>query len=530
MMQQIKIMSKLELANIFSLNVIRHTKDKKAKKTSIALAVTLAVVIIIVMFYCGAMSYGYIKLGAGEIVPGYFVLISSVFILLFCSFKAGKLLFREGCYDILASMPISKSALVISRYIRLYVEGLAVALVVMVPGVSVYVAIVKPEIVATLMGVLSILLVPIIPVTISVIFGVLITGISSRMKNKAIFETLVAILFVVSVFSLTAAIPTTEVGEVDINKMGDMTKELFESMGNVYPPIAWFGQGLAEGNIGYFLIGAIVSVALLTAVVVITVYNFEGINRRLHITIAKHNFKLGTLQNKSVMKALVTREANRYFSSGTYVTNTIMGPVMAVIFAVSLLFIDMEEAFKGFPITIDVNGVVHILFAAILVMNSPIVTSVSMEGKELWIVKSLPVSSQDILRAKLMFSLILLAPFYLVGEVIILIAIKPSLSYAIWMLMLPIALILFALVLGLAVNLKFPKLKWDNDVEVVKQSASALIGGFAGMLIALVSAVPLLFVSMNYYSWVSCVETVVVVIFVLMIYSKISRFNFNTID
>ena len=40
MMRQIKILSKLELINFFSLNEIRHNKDEKTKKTHILLTFT----------------------------------------------------------------------------------------------------------------------------------------------------------------------------------------------------------------------------------------------------------------------------------------------------------------------------------------------------------------------------------------------------------------------------------------------------------------------------------------------------------
>lgn len=525
MMRQIKILTRLELANIFSLNVLRHTRDKKAKRTSVALGITIVAVIVLLMLYCGAMSYSFIKLGAESIVPSYIVFLSSIFILLFCAFKAGKIIFKESCYDILTSMPISKSALVISRYIRLYVEGLAVALVVMVPGIIVYSALVKPGAVAIVLGAISILLVPVIPVTLSALLGLVITGISSRMKHKALFEAVVAIVFVVAIFGATSIMPTTEAGDLDINAIESVARDLFDTIENVYPPTAWFGNALGAGNVIGFLIGALVSVGLLIAVVAITALNFEGINRRLHITSAKHDYKLGELQNRSMMKALVAREAKRYFSSGTYVTNTIMGPVMAVIFAASMLFIELEVAFEGLPVTINIDSVAPILFAAILVLNSPIVTSISMEGKELWIIRTLPVSDRDILRSKLVFNIALLAPFYLVGELLMIIALRPTLPELFWMIILPVVLVLCGLVVGLAVNLKFPKLKWDSDVEVVKQSASALIGGFGGVLIALVAAIPILLVPVKYYNLAVLAVCVVVAIITAAIYEKNNSFD-----
>ncbi len=528
-MRQISILTKLELANIFSLNVIRHTKDKKAKKTSIALGITIGIVILMLMFYCGAMSYGYIKLGVDSIVPVYIVLLTSIFTLIFCAFKAGKIIFKDSCYDIMTSMPISKAALVISRYIRLYVEGLVVAAIVMLPGIAVYAYFVKPGVLAILLGILSIAMVPVIPVTVSVLLGVVLTGISSRLKNKAVFEGLFAVAFVVLIFLGTGSMPVTENGNLDISAIENVATEAIDTIEKIYPPSGWFAESLRSGEIGSFILGTVVSLVLLIAVVAVTILNFHSINRGLHTTLAKHNYKLGELQNKSLMKALVLREAKRYFSSGTYIMNTIMGPVMAVAFAISLFFVDMKEVFPQLPIALNINGGISILFAAILVMNSPIATSVSMEGKEFWIIRTLPVADNTVLKSKLLFSLFLLAPFYVVGEVLMMIALKPTITEFIWMIILPAVLVVCVLVIGLAVNLKFPKLKWDSDVEVVKQSASALIGGLGGMLVVLVCAVPVILAPVKYYNLVACGICIIVTLVTLWVNDKNNRFDMKTL-
>ncbi len=53
------------------------------------------------------------------------------------------------------------------------------------------------------------------------------------------------------------------------------------------------------------------------------------------------------------------------------------------------------------------------------------------------------------------------------------IALKPSISNLVWMIVMPIAIVFCTLVMGLWINLKFPKLKWNSDVEVIKQSIAA---------------------------------------------------------
>ena len=51
---------------------------------------------------------------------------------------------------------------------------------------------------------------------------------------------------------------------------------------------------------------------------------------------------------------------------------------------------------------------------------------------------------------------------------------------------------LFACVFGISMNLLFPVFNWESDVNIVKQSVSALVGGIGGSVLVLLSAVPVI--------------------------------------
>ena len=112
-------------------------------------------------------------------------------------------------------------------------------------------------------------------------------------------------------------------------------------------------------------------------------------------------------------------------------------------------------------------------------------TSVSMEGKEWWILKSLPLPPKMILDSKLCFNLLLIAPFYLISQVFLGIALRGVAVEIFWSVIIMTLFILCSCVGGLTANLKFPKMEWDSEVVVVKQSASSAVGGLPGTLGAL---------------------------------------------
>ena len=83
MLTQIKSLARLELCNIYNLNVFRFTKDKKAKRKSIAMLILWCFLLSILCFYIGGLVYGLILLGLSDIVPAYLFTISSLLIFFF---------------------------------------------------------------------------------------------------------------------------------------------------------------------------------------------------------------------------------------------------------------------------------------------------------------------------------------------------------------------------------------------------------------------------------------------------------------
>ena len=64
--------------------------------------------------------------------------VASFFLFFLGIFKAGGVVFKKEGYDIISSLPVSQSAIVVSRFLRLYIEDLLFALAVLLPGLSVY--------------------------------------------------------------------------------------------------------------------------------------------------------------------------------------------------------------------------------------------------------------------------------------------------------------------------------------------------------------------------------------------------------
>lgn len=483
MVKQISLLCRLQCSNLFGINEFRYTKDTAKKRRYLGLAFAWVLLIGMMLFYIGAFSFGMGMLGMAEVIPVYLYATVSLVTLALSFFKAGNVLFSMKSYEILISLPFSKTAVIVSRFFEMYVTALLAGILVMLPGVIIYGIFEKPSISFYLVNILVILFLPMLPLTISCVLGAGIKAVSSRSKHKSIGETvlMVGIILIVMFGSFSSS---SQLEQMDEEALRNLAGMFSEQIGTVYPPAILFQDALGGDIRSLFQLIVIPTAIFMIFAAVLQKY-FQSICMALNASAAKNNYRMGQLHTSSVVTALWKKEWKRYMASSTYVTNTIVGYILTVILAVAIFIVGTEEVENVLGVSGIVEKIIPFLLAATLSIMSVTSCSLSMEGKNYWLLQTLPLQPKDIYHAKILLNLSLGAPFVAVASMISCVAVKASVIEAFWIFIIPAGYLCFSAVFGLAVNLKLPVLNWDNEVRVVKQSASVLIA----MLVGLISSV-----------------------------------------
>ena len=123
----------------------------------------------------------------------------------------------------------------------------------------------------------------------------------------------------------------------------------------------------------------------------------------------------------------------------------------------------------------------------IAAMNDMATPSVSLEGKNLWLAQSLPVTPWQVLRAKLKVQLALTAIPALVPLVCValVLPLTPALPL---IFVTALSYIVFSACLGLTLGVIRANLTWTNELAPVKQSLAVAIAMFGGWAYALLLA------------------------------------------
>ena len=192
------------------------------------------------------------------------------------------------------------------------------------------------------------------------------------------------------------------------------------------------------------------------------------------------------------MTAFIKKEFNRFINSPVFVTNAAFGLVLhvAACILICFKFDDIQGMLvqNEIPITMDqIRSYIPIVNFGLICMASLMssITSsmISLEGKSFVILKSLPISPSKIIFSKVLTAIIIMIPFIFIGNILMYIRFSYSLLEIILVSLSAIIIPLVAETIGILVNLKYPKMEFENDTEVVKQSFSTTIAVFIGMFL-----------------------------------------------
>lgn len=486
--RQIRLLLGLSLRNLFGWNEFRYTRDTRKRRRYYLFGILWAYLVLMLLLYVGGASYGLCYLGRGDLVPALLVMAVSGIVFFFTLFKAGPVLFDRKVHERQIVLPVTVRAILVSRFLSMYFTDMLLGLLVLLPGMVVYGVMEGPGISFYLYGMVSGIFLPLLPLAVASVLGAVITGVSSRWKKKSMVATILTFGLVILVLAGSFSLGGLEEGQV-LDMVSVAVESLEAQVSGIYPPARWTAEAMVQGKAGSLVLFLVVSGG--TALVFLGVLEvfYERICNLMGTNAVRGNYQMKELRARSVLGSLVERELRRYFASTIYVTNTLMGEVMMVILVLALLFAGRGQVEEMLGM-IGRPGLLERLLPLVLgflpAMMPTTAASISLEGRQWWILQTLPVAKKEIVRSKVLMNLVVAAPFCLVSQLLAVVALQPAWPDLVCLLLFPVLFLLFGARVGLAVNERFPVFDWDSEIKVVKQGSSAGLTMLADFLMFLV--------------------------------------------
>lgn len=470
-------------------NILKYEKDKKKRKKITGGYVCMTILYIMLAAYVVGASIGFGSLGMGKTIPGMCAVSIIGMEFLFTLFKTNGYLFAFKEYDMLMSLPFSVKTVVSSKFLYMYVKNLPWVATIALPTMVGYGIFVKPSVLVYPVWIILSALLPIIPMVIASALGSFVAAIGSRFKYKKVVQTIFMFIFVFFCFASRYIIQAFFENDQVTNTLTEFSGAL-DNINQYLLPAKWFADSINELNLlSMFLLIALTVLIYELFFLVISKY-YRRINSRLLSSAEHKNYHMQTLKTKSPLKTIVFKEFRRFMGSSLYMVNMGFGMILVLILAVVLLFVDMNSVIsaitQGAPIDKKVILPAVPLIVHLLV-NMAVTTacSLSLEGNNFWIPKSLPITMKTLVQGKMLFNLYLTIPFTLIGNICVGIACGADPLEILLFVVCGIALCLYATTLGSRCDVKHYKLDWQNEVEVVKQGTSVALYLLPNMFISM---------------------------------------------
>lgn len=406
--------------------------------------------------------------------------------------------------ELLLAMPIKPFHIIMSRVLMLFIITLIFSAVVMVPAGIVYLIMCGCSVHFLVVFPLSVLLISMVTQAVTCLLGWVLHFLLARFKHKALVAAFFMSLFLVVYF----------VGIGNLDNLTMLLKENGGKIANALQSFGWpfyvFGQG-CMGDVLQFILFALFTLVIFGLVMWILTRTFV----KAMLAGGKSSSSAKQKRDKKIRTPEATicrKECKRFFSSTTYLVNLGLGLfLMVALVGAGVVFKDkllvtlaslsdvgnmaglgdtgtlsgMEDISEA----VDIRGFIPVALYSIMGFIASMTTisapSVSLEGKHLWILRSMPISGAKVLRAKLRFHCIATVPLAFVGTMILGFVYDCSLLDTLFASLCAALLHALCGVLGLVFNMCFPRMDWPTEATPCKNSMAVGLSIFGMMFLAM---------------------------------------------
>lgn len=478
------------------------TDNKKNKKQIKGI---LLGIILVIAFTPMAIGFGKFvsfaydglhSIGQEAVILGFALSIVSVVIFFFGIFYAMNIFYFSMDVENLLPLPFKPWHIMGAKFAVVLIYEYLTEIIFFAPTLIAYGIKSSGGVLYYAYGVIIFLLLPIVPLVIASVINMVIMRFTNIAKNKDRFRLvggLIAMFFGVGL-NIYIQRFTQEISQSQITEMFEKgNNSLVNLATKIFPSTKIAVNSLInttnlQGFINLILFIVITVAALMIFIILGQALYFKGVmgvseTASKRKTLTSHELIKNTTQ-KSSLKVYVLKELKILFRTPIYFMNCVLMNFLWPIFLLIPIFAQKggDTQLKQLIQLIKdgkSTGIVLGSFFAFMVFascsNAISTTAISREGKNLFILKYIPMKYKDQLMAKVLSAVVLGIAGMLMVSVLGIVLIKLPLDLVLLMIIVGAVGILFTSFIGIFIDLNFPKLQWDTEQKAVKQNLNVLI-------------------------------------------------------
>ena len=496
---------KAQLINNFGLK-------KMAKKKGFVFLVLLGALVLGLVGYSFYMQSELIckLLFLSGRLKAFYTFLTSLFTILFFMMSlhtVSNTLFGGKDYENLSALPIRNHQVVIAKLTYTYIIDLLLSLFIFAIATVQYANFVELSVNYVIKMFISVFVAPFLAIALAVLVSACIVCITSKLKHKKLVQTLIYLALLGGVSALFFTVTD---------------KDFFKFVTDVYflSRIHYW----ALHSVKYLLLFIAINVAAIAVVIVLVSFLYVRICTIARSSYSSNKFKMKNYKQNGIVRMLVRKEIKKLFSCPVYAMNTIFGLVFGLVSTI-LFAVILKSIVKDFSL-IELPAIAVYLptgFAFMFMIAPMTACSLSLEGKNFWILQTSPVKMTQVFSAKIISDLIFAVPVSLAAPLFfgIFVGLEPIMLTLITICSLNLTV--FSVFFGMLSNIAFLKLDWEKETQPVKNSTAMLIPMFSALIVAAVSVAILTNVTVDPLVYVGAfagIMLVLAIVSVILVYTK----------
>lgn len=257
-----------------------------------------------------------------------------------------------------------------------------------------------------------------------------------------------------------------------------MSIMLNELINQYYLPALLFTNALVYTDLVSLLLFVVFSIVVAIAFVVVISHFYKKLNTVAFSHYAKKNFRLEELKTTSPFLALYKKELKRFFSCTIYALNSSIVIILLLVVSIASLFCASDTIIRELE-TMGIMRIFRTVLPLVITMlvsiNCTTSASLSLEGKSRWLMCSVPVEAKTILQSKIAVNLTVVLPILWISVIFLRIVFPLSLVETVLLFITPTVYTFFIAVVGMWLNIKFPRYDWTSEYYAIKGGAVSVL-------------------------------------------------------
>lgn len=527
------LLIKTFLKSTSEINVLKFSKDKSKRKYAANSLIGQVILYVVLIVYATLLSVGLANLGHALVIPQICAILIFVMPFLFTLFKANGYLFGFKEYDMIMSMPFTVKSVIASKFWYMYIKSMPMYVTMSLAMFIGYVVGGEASAWSCIQWIIMTFALPIIPMVIATALGAIAVKIGARFRYKNIAQAVIIVILVLPLIFSRYFIENAMRNDGFENMMASISDGV-SSTALYIPVVQWFSEAVNEGLISSFLLVIASAIVIYELFFILLSKFYRKMNSQLSAGTNSKRVEYTSQKQKSIVRSIAFKEFKRMTGSSTYLVNAGLGQIVVTIMGIAMLFVKPEAIIKammqGAPIEASlIFPAVPMLFYFFIGMMPTTACSPSLEGKNYWIMQTLPISPRDDNKGKILYNLYLSIPFATFATIAACICFRVSIIDAITSVIAIISLCIFSTISGLRSGLKHRRLDWENEIEVIKQGMAVSMYIIPHIIVGII-LMPLAVVANIYLHNVAVIMlfiSLIVWIFTILVWNDVKKYTYK---